>query len=146
VTLVGEHCRGRTSDLTSGGYYIPYQSDAPVRVSALYNDIRPLGSPPLVWYHKLTLHAEPRTAELVDALRPIGELVLYMNYRLGTPDSEFVRCVAPSNVDTSSPHTKPRSLSSSRPAGGAHRFTLRCSLPFRVTRRGRSCPLTRTLS
>ena len=73
--------------------YFRFASDLQVKANVLYNDVRPIGSPPLQWYFKLVMEAEP--LEVTEKQEPPptkwGETVYYMAWRLNTADNEFVR-------------------------------------------------------
>ena len=77
--------------LPTRGLYFPFDSNATIRNNALFNDVRPLNSPPLRWYFKLMMHAEPLERVMRQPTdTPFGQMVFYMAWRLNTPDNEFV--------------------------------------------------------
>ena len=72
-------------DLRAKGAFIPTGTDWGIREFSLFNDVRPMHSPPLVWYFTVTIELEPREEET--PLVQMGQYMIQHWYRYGTQDN-----------------------------------------------------------
>ena len=91
ISLTSSVRRCRERDLRDGGYFIPYQNDAVLRESSLWNDVRPRGSPALVWYFKATLRYEVATHEASKRLLPIRQWTIAHPFVGSSADQTLAR-------------------------------------------------------